>query len=62
MIAINGLLQLLIYLLLGGLVVYVVYWIIGMLTLPEVPKRIICVIVALIVLLWILNTLGIFVI
>jgi hypothetical protein len=49
-------LRLLIYLLLGGLVVYAVYWIIGMLALPQPVKNIILVIVAVIVLIWLLVT------
>lgn len=56
----NDLVHLLIYLLIGGLIVYVVYWIIGMLTLPQPIKTVILAIVALVVLLWLLSTLGIF--
>jgi len=56
----NDLLHLLIYLLIGGLVVYVVYWIVGMLALPQPVKTVILVIVALVVLLWLLSTFGIF--
>jgi len=52
----NGLLRLLIYVLLGGLIVYAVYWIIGMLTLPAPAKNIILIIVAVVVLVWLLVT------
>jgi len=52
--------RLIIYLLLGGLVVYLIYWILGMLTLPQPVKTVILIIVAVIVLLWLLSTFGIF--
>jgi hypothetical protein len=54
----DGLVQLIIYLLLGGVVVYLVYWILGMLTLPQPAKQIILVVLAIIVLLWLLRTFG----
>jgi putative flippase GtrA len=54
----GGLINLLIYLLVGGLIVYVIYWILGMLALPEPIGKIVSIIVAVIVLLWILSTLG----
>lgn len=57
--AINGLVQLIVYLLLGGIVVYLVYWIVGMLTLPQPVKTAICLIVAVLVLLWLLATMGV---
>lgn len=57
--AIQGLVQLIIYLILGGIVVYIVYWIVGMLTLPQPIKTAICLLVALIVLLWLLATMGV---
>jgi len=57
--AIQGLVQLIIYLLLGGIVVYIVYWIVGMLTLPQPVKTAICLLVALLVLLWLLATMGV---
>ncbi len=57
--AINGLVQLLVYLLVGGLIIYVFFWIVGMLTIPQPIKNVITVIVALIVLLWLLSTLGV---
>jgi uncharacterized membrane-anchored protein len=52
----NGLLQLLIYLLIGGLIVYAVYWILGMLSLPLQARQIVSAIVAIIVLIWLLAT------
>lgn len=57
--ATSGLVQLIIYLLLGGIIVYIVYWIVGMLTLPQQVKTAICLIVAVLVLLWLLATMGI---
>lgn len=57
---IHGLIALIIYLVLGGLVIYLVYWILGMLTLPQPVKTVILIIVAVIVLLWLLSTFGIF--
>ena len=60
MTEIEGLVRLLIYLVVGGLIIYVVYWIVGMLTLPEVVKTVIWVVVALLVLLWLLSTFGVF--
>lgn len=52
----NSLLQLLIYLLIGGVIIFVVQWIIGMLALDEGLKRVILVVVAVIVLIWLLST------
>jgi len=57
---IDGLVRLIIYLLLGGLIVFIVYWIIGMLALPQQVKTVILIVVAVIVLLWLLSTFGIF--
>jgi hypothetical protein len=57
---IDGLVRLLIYLVLGGLIIWIVYWIVGMLTLPQQVKTVILIIVAVIVLLWLLSTFGIF--
>jgi len=56
----RGLVELIIYLLLGGLVIYLIYWILGMLTLPQPVKTVILIIVALFVVLWLLSTFGIF--
>jgi hypothetical protein len=57
----DALLTLLIYLLIAGVVIYVVNLLIGMLTLPGQVKTIILIIVSLIFLVWILRTLGLFV-
>jgi putative flippase GtrA len=54
----SGLINLLLYFLIGGLIVWVCYWILGMLALPEPIGKIVSIIVAVIVLLWILSTLG----
>ena len=60
MSGIEGLVRLLIYLVLGGLIIYLVYWIIGMLTIPQQVRTVILIIVAVVVLLWLLATFGIF--
>lgn len=57
--AINGLISLAVYLLLGGLIIYLCYWIINMTPLPQPVKTVIGVIVAIIVLLWLLGAAGI---
>jgi hypothetical protein len=57
---IDGLIRLIIYLILGGAVIYLVFWILGLLTLPEPVKTVILIIVAVIVLLWLLATFNIF--
>jgi hypothetical protein len=54
----ESLISLLIYLLIGGLIIWVVYYILGMLTLPQPVKQIILVVVAIIALLWLLRTFG----
>jgi hypothetical protein len=54
----DGLVQLVIYLLLGGVVVYLVYWILGMLSLPQPVKQVILIVVAIVALLWLLRTFG----
>ena len=57
---IDGLVRLIIYLLLGGLIIWIVYWIIGMLAIPQQVKTVILIVVAVIVILWLLATFGIF--
>jgi len=57
--AISNLVYLLIYILVGGLIVYAAVWLLGLLALPQPVKNIIAVIIAIIVLLWLLGTLGI---
>jgi hypothetical protein len=54
----ESLISLLIYLLIGGLIIWVVYYILGMLTLPQPVKQIILVVVAIVALLWLLRTFG----
>lgn len=48
--------DLIISLLLGGLVIYVVYWIIGMLAIPQQIKTVILVIIAVLALVWLLRS------
>jgi len=52
----NSLLQLLIYLLIGGAIVYVVFWILGMLAIDQALKNVIVVVVSILVLVWLLIT------
>jgi hypothetical protein len=52
------LIQLILYLILGGIIVYVVQWIISMLTLPQPVKMAILLLVAVLVLIWLLRTAG----
>jgi len=54
----DGLIQLFIYLLIGALIVWVVSYILGMLTLPQPAKQIILFVLAIAVLLWLLRTFG----
>jgi hypothetical protein len=49
-------LRLLIYLVIGGLIIYAVYWIVGMLDLPPQVKKIITVVIAILVLIWLIVT------
>lgn len=57
---IEPLISLLIYLIIGGILIYIVMWIVGMLAIPQPIKTAITILIALIVVLWILSTLGIF--
>lgn len=57
--AISGLVQLIIYLILGGIVVALAYWIISMLTLPQPVKTAVSILVGLLFLLWLLASIGI---
>jgi len=57
--AISNLVYLLLYILIGGLIVYAAVWVLGLLALPQPVKNIIAVIIAIIVLLWLLGTLGV---
>jgi len=53
---VNSLLQLLIYLLIGGAIIYVVYWILGMIAIDPRLRQAISVVVAVIVIIWLLVT------
>lgn len=55
------LLSLLLYLLVGAVILYVVYLIVGLFPIPANIRNVIVVILALVVLLWVLRALGIFV-
>jgi hypothetical protein len=52
----NSLLQLLIYLLIGGVIVYVVFWILGMLAIDARLRQVITLVVSVAVLIWLLVT------
>ncbi len=54
-----GLIWLIIYLLLGGLVVYAAQWFIGQLALPQPVRTVLLVIVALVALVWLLGRFGV---
>lgn len=57
--AFEPLIQLLVYLLIGGVIIYIFYWILGMIALPQPAKQIVLLIVGLAILLWLLRTVGI---
>jgi len=50
--------NLLIDLLIGGLVIYLIYYILGMLAIPQPVKNIILIVVAIIAIIWLLGFLG----
>ena len=50
----NAMLNLLVYLLLGGLVIYAVYWILGMIDLPVEVRRTVTIVLAVLVLVWLI--------
>ena len=52
----NSLLQLLIYPLIGGVIVYVVFWILGMLAIDARLRQVITLVVSVAVLIWLLVT------
>jgi len=52
----NAMVDLLIYLLIGGLIVFVVYWIVGMLTLDARLKQVVLVVISVIVAIWLILT------
>jgi len=51
---VNNMLELLIYLLLGGAVIAVVYWILGMIDLPVEVRRTVTIVLAVLVLVWLI--------
>lgn len=53
--AINDMLRLIIFLVLAGVVIYLVYWILGMVTMPQPVKTAILIVLGLLILLWLLN-------
>ncbi len=57
----TGIAELIIYLLLIGLLIYVVQLLLGMLALPAPVKTIILIVIAIVLVFWLLQTLGIFV-
>lgn len=52
--------SLLITLLIGAIIIYVVYLIVGMLSLPQPIKNIVFLIIGVIVLVWLLQTFGLY--
>lgn len=56
----HDLLRLVIYLLVGGVLLYLLQVVLQLWPIPQPIKTVIIVLVALVVLLWILSTLGIF--
>ncbi len=57
--SIAGLVMLLVWLLIGCLVFWLAVWIVGVMELPSVPRRVVLALVGIIALLVILNRLGI---
>jgi uncharacterized membrane protein YeaQ/YmgE (transglycosylase-associated protein family) len=56
---INPLIQIIVYLLVGALVIYVAAWIAGRAQLPQPVRNIILAIVTIVLLLWLLTTFGV---
>jgi len=56
--AIEGLVSLMIYLLLAGILLYILYWILGMLSLPPQVRTIVLLIIGVVFLIYLLRTLG----
>ena len=52
--SVNAMLELLVYLLLGGAVIGVVYWILGMIDLPVEVRRTITIVLSVLVLVWLI--------
>lgn len=57
----GSLLQLILYLLVAGILIYVVQLVLGMLAIPQQIKTIILIIIGLVFLIFILRVLGIFI-
>lgn len=55
---VNHALALLIYILIGGLVVYAVSWFVGLLHLPDQVKHVILIVVAVLALVWLLGVVS----
>lgn len=53
----QGPLRLLVYLLIGALIIYVVYWILGRIDLDPGLRQIISIVLAVVVILWLIVTL-----
>lgn len=49
---IEDLIRFLLYLVIGGLIIYVVYWIVGMTTLSPQLKNIITLVISIVVIVW----------
>lgn len=56
----SGLITFVIELALAGLVVYAIYWFIGILALPQPIKNVVLAVVAIVALLWLLSITGIY--
>lgn len=56
----SGLITFVIELVLAGLVIYAIYWFIGILALPQPLKNVVVAIVAIIALLWLLGVTGLY--
>lgn len=59
-ITLVGLINFLIALLLGGCVIYLVHWFIGLLSLPQPVKTVILIVVGIVGLLFLLNLFGLY--
>lgn len=56
MTGVSSLIQLIVYLILGAVVIYIVYLIVGMLGLPAQLQKLIFILIAVVVLIWLLIT------
>jgi hypothetical protein len=55
---VNAMLELLLYLVLGGAVIYAVHWILGMIDLPVEMRRAFTLVFAVLVIVWLVYTLA----